>query len=158
MGHDISSYRFKINEDFDPELHEGDGVELTNEISYLRFAAWNQVGQFLFYNSLNANEFNMGCSGSGNYKIFTIEEIKAAKAKLKYIATGEEELSAQLAAYSLDERHSFFEMVVKSFGGSVGDKLSELNQREVNEEVEKINEFYNKIIAKKYKKIAIFFG
>ena len=64
MGHDISSFDKKT----------------IKEISYLRFSASSFVGQYLFYESLNAQSFNGGCSGTGEEKEYTVEEIKTAKA------------------------------------------------------------------------------
>lgn len=156
MGHDISSYRVKVNIDFDKELHEGNGLEQGDEVSYLRFSAGNIVGQFLFYESLGAQGFNNGCSGNGDDEIFTLEQIKIAKAKLNYIAT-DDSISGQINNYSNEDKHRQFKALVSMFGGNPDDALLKENEERIKHEVEKINEFYDKILASGEEQIIIGF-
>lgn len=60
MGHDIYGFN-KAGE----------------EIAYLRFGAWNLTAS-VFYNLLDANEYNAGVSGSGNSTTFSKRQLEKA--------------------------------------------------------------------------------
>jgi hypothetical protein len=141
MGHDISSFNKKT----------------VKEISYLRFSASSVVGQYLFYESLNAQCFNGGCSGNGEEKEYTVDEIKTAKAKLNYIL-GEDTICDEIGAYSLDERHDFFKSVMGGLGVNSDEAFSEKNKEEVEFYGKEINEFFDKIIESGETTVMIIFG
>lgn len=141
MGHDISSFDKKT----------------IKEISYLRFSASSFVGQYLFYESLNAQSFNGGCSGTGEEKEYTVEEIKTAKAKLNYIL-GEDNICDEISAYSLDEKHDFFKVVMGSLGINSDENLGEKNKEEIELYGKEINEFFDKIIESGETTVMIIFG
>ena len=144
MGHDISAYKIKVN--------VGEAVvkaDMDKEVAYLRFAAWNTVGQYLFYESLDAQHFNSGCSGDGSEEMYTVEQIKTAKEKLKYISS-DDSIKGDVKNYSLEDKHNFFKGLMKMFGGNPAEMMSKENEdrikSEVKSELERINEFYDKII------------
>lgn len=141
MGHDISSFNKKT----------------IKEISYLRFSASSVVGQYLFYESLNAQCFNGGCSGTGEEKEYTVEEIKTAKAKLNYIL-GEDNICDEINAYSLDEKHDFFKLVMGSLGVDSDKEFGEKSKEEVELYGKEINEFFDKIIESGETSVKIIFG
>jgi hypothetical protein len=138
MGHDISACRIKAN------LQKGIEIEST-EIAYLRFGAWNTVGQYLFYESLDAQQFNGGCSGNGEEEIYIIEQIKIAKEKLKYIYT-EDDLNNQVTNYSNEEKHNMFKGLISMFGGNPDEMLSGENKEMLKYAIEDINKFYDNIL------------
>jgi len=142
MGHNISAFKNK---------------KQGNEVAYIRFAAWNITGQFLFYESLNANEQNGGCSGNGGIIEYTVEQIKIAKSKLKYIC-GEDDICHQINRYSISEKHEMFKDFVKKFSGKSNNILEKESEATVEREAKIISQFFDEILSCNTKKIFISFS
>jgi len=151
MGHDISARRFKVRLPFEEKSHDDDvirlsnGVEVGEEVAYVRFSAGNVVGQFLFYESLDAQKFNSGCSGDGGDEVFSTEQINLAKEKLNYLGS-DEGISSQIGSYSQDEKHNMFKNLISMLGGTPSEIFSKENKEAIKCELEKINGFYDAIL------------
>lgn len=91
MGHDIYAYRSEqARDDEHAALNAGmvglegdawaaayDGIKARFEIGYLRYNAFNQSARSI-YDALNAEDCDCGCSGCGEGRHFTREELVAA--------------------------------------------------------------------------------
>jgi len=146
MGHDISAFKVKLP----------DSSTEREEVAYIRFAMWNTVGQYLFYESLNAQKFNNGVSGSFDSETYSLEEIKKAKEKLNYIV-GDSDIIEQILNYSAEEDKSEFKEILKQTLSN----LPHLDEEQIKERFEctvrEINEFYNFIISSKEEVVEISF-
>jgi len=146
MGHDISAFKVKLP----------DSSTEREEVAYIRFAMWNTVGIYLFYESLEAQKYNAGCSGSGESETYTLEQIKAAKAKLNYIV-GDDDIIDQIENYSNSkESNPFKEMLTNLFGNSPSLTREEMQER-FSRMTDEINEFFDKIIATEEEVVVIDF-
>jgi hypothetical protein len=79
MGHDIYGYRTKTDLDASEDGENSDD----HHIAYLRRGAFNPLKTEI-YKALNCLEFNGGCSGNGDHKEFTKEQLLAALDYLGY--------------------------------------------------------------------------
>jgi hypothetical protein len=139
MGHDISAFKIESKNDDNIGFREGE------EISYACFSAGNIVGQYLFYESLNAQKFNAGCSGGGGRDVYTIDQIKTAKSKLNYISS-DDNVSAEIKRYSFDEKHNIFKNLIDRLNGNPESALLKGDAERIKHEIKKINQFYDNIL------------
>lgn len=69
MSHDITAFSKNSGE----------------KIASLSIGAFNQGKSWIFYESLNCNEYNSGVSGSGSSKIFSEKMLKTSISKFRYL-------------------------------------------------------------------------
>lgn len=89
MGHDISGYKKS-------------DINHSEEIAYLRRGAFNQQARVI-YKALGAEECDCGCSGCGDEKTFTNEQLKAALRQIPPEEETENERSFLNDCISVDE-------------------------------------------------------
>ena len=142
MGHYISVFTKENNID---------------EVTCLVIAASNFIAQYLFYESMNAQEYNGGCSGNGEEKVFAKKEIEIAKAKLKYIST-DDNIKYDIQRYSNDEKHDYFKDCIEKLSGNPSEVLTEVLSGEIDFEVERINGFFDQILQNKDEEVILWFG
>lgn len=121
-----------------------------NVIAELEMSAFNDEKIQLFYDSLDAQEFNNSVSGNGDSKIFTLDQIINAKLKFDYV----KDEPIKLRNKDLERRSRFLGSACRLVGANEPEyTISTLEEDDVKE----IEDFYNSIIKSGEQKIEIDF-
>ena len=143
MGHDISGFI------------KG---QTGREIAYLRIGAFNTNKSFFFYDAIQSQECNAGVSGTGVEKLFTNEELKLAKERLKYmLGENENEIKALVTESTSENVVKMKKTLEDLLGVDMGSIAPEISEEERVMIGKEINEFLDTLIEKG-QDIEIYFG
>lgn len=135
MAHDISVYIEKNGR--------------KQEVSYLRIQAFDINAAFFLYNSFDSEDFNLGTSGNGKFKLLNHSEVVKAKSKFNYMITEDEDfIEGEINNFTHESAGRMLDALEEIFGERPVqvNPYTELSIKDKTYIKNKLNHFFDEIL------------